>query len=71
MSAHERAIEAKEIVGILKKSKFAAVLQAIEKHDDCRKKNGKLNVDAIARHLKQRAPNVQRLIGEMRATRLY
>lgn len=66
MSAHERAVEAREMVGILKTSQFGNLIGVIEREPDCFTHGGRLNCAAAARHLGTSDAAVRAMVQELR-----
>jgi hypothetical protein len=66
MSAHERAVEAREIVGILQTSKFAVLVDVMQREPDCFTHGGRLNCAAVSRHLGTSDAAVRAMVQEMR-----
>lgn len=68
MSAHERAVEAAEIVGILKASPFAVLVNVMQSEPDCFTKGGRINCAAVSRHLGTSDSAVRSMVQDLRAS---
>lgn len=68
MSAHERAVEAAEILGILKASKFAVFVETLQREPDCFTRGGRINCASVARHLGVEPNVVSGIVREMRTS---
>lgn len=51
ISAHERAVEAREILTKLQKTEFAPLVRALTEEPRCFTHTGRINCSAVARHL--------------------
>ncbi len=68
MSAHERAVEAREIVGILQTSKYAVLVDVMQREPDCLTKGGRINCAAVSRHLSITDAAARAMVSEIRTS---
>jgi len=66
MSAHERAVEAAEIVGILKTSPFAVLVDVMQREPDCYTHGGRINCAAVSRHLNISDAAARAMVADLR-----
>lgn len=68
MSAHESAVEAREIVGLLQTTKFAVLVNVLQSEPDCFTRGGRINCASVSRHLNMAPTQVSEMMRELRAS---
>jgi hypothetical protein len=68
MSAHEKAVEAREIIGRLQTGQFSDLVRTLADNPDCYTAKGRVNQSAVARAMGISTKQVREMFGDVRAT---
>ncbi len=66
MSAHERAVEANEMVQMLAATQYGPIIRMMQAEPDCFTHGGRINCAAVARHMSCDAGDVRKMVVELR-----